>query len=69
MRLTSTLAYIHGMVGPTEATRTWEKDGLEVFSTETEADRLNVGAVNVGDGAEGFGVSRPARPEIPPLKS
>ncbi|KAF7982208.1 hypothetical protein HWV62_29392 [Athelia sp. TMB] len=69
MRLTSTLAYIHGMFGPIEATRTWEKDGLEVFSTETEADRLNVGTVNVGDGADGFGVSRPAKPEIPPLKS
>lgn len=46
------------MFGPVEATRTWKEDGTQLFSVETESDRLGVGPIDTVDGGATFGIAR-----------
>lgn len=58
MRITSPIAYIHLLFGPLEVHRTWTEDGLGIFCTESDIDRLNVGPFRTPEGMTVFGITR-----------
>lgn len=68
-RLTSPLPYIHALFGPVDSAKTWKEDGLELFSSETDVDRLDVGPVSAPDGELAFGVARAPEPRFKPTAS
>jgi hypothetical protein len=56
-RIVSPLPLFHYLFGPVDPHKTWERDHLDLFLTETEDDRLSVGRVAL-DGRQVFGVAR-----------
>ncbi|KAG8932300.1 hypothetical protein FRC00_000074, partial [Tulasnella sp. 408] len=43
LRIISSLPIVHALFGPVDSSRTWKNDGVEMFSTESEKDRLYIG--------------------------
>ncbi|KAG9044580.1 hypothetical protein FS837_007898 [Tulasnella sp. UAMH 9824] len=58
LRLTSSLPIVHALFGPVDSSRPWKSEGVEMFSTESETDRLYVGPVRSLTQGESFGFSR-----------
>ncbi|KAG8907625.1 hypothetical protein FRC01_007615 [Tulasnella sp. 417] len=58
LRITSSLPIVHALFGPVDCSRTWSKDGVEMFSTESEKDRLYVGPVKTQTEGDSFGFAR-----------
>ncbi|KAG8913760.1 hypothetical protein FRC01_004396 [Tulasnella sp. 417] len=58
LRITSSLPIVHALFGPVDCSRTWKNDGVEMFSTESETDRLYVGPVRTQTEGDSFGFAR-----------
>lgn len=58
LRIISSLPIVHALFGPVDSSRTWKNDGVEMFSTESERDRLYVGPVRSQAGGDSFGFAR-----------
>lgn len=58
LRITSSLPIIHALFGPVDSSRTWKNDGVEMFSTESEKDRLYVGPLRSQGKGDSFGFAR-----------
>ncbi|KAG8907626.1 hypothetical protein FRC01_007616 [Tulasnella sp. 417] len=58
LRITSSLPIVHALFGPVDCSRTWKTDGVEMFSTESEKDRLYVGPVKTQTEGDSFGFAR-----------
>ncbi|KIO22309.1 hypothetical protein M407DRAFT_28182 [Tulasnella calospora MUT 4182] len=58
LRFTSSLPIVHALFGPVDLSRTWKNDGVEMFSTESEKDRLYVGPVRSQIEGDSFGFAR-----------
>lgn len=58
LRITSSLPIVHALFGPVDCARTWKADGVEMFSTESEKDRLYVGPVGSQIEGASFGFAR-----------
>ncbi|KIO22307.1 hypothetical protein M407DRAFT_216733 [Tulasnella calospora MUT 4182] len=58
LRITSSLPIVHALFGPVDCSRTWKNDGVEMFSTDSEKDRLYVGPVRSQTEGDSFGFAR-----------
>ncbi|KAG8948018.1 hypothetical protein FRC04_010060 [Tulasnella sp. 424] len=58
LRITNSLPIVHALFGPVDSSRTWKDDGVEMFSTEAEKDRLYVGPVRSQTEGDSFGFAR-----------
>ncbi|KAG8932298.1 hypothetical protein FRC00_000072 [Tulasnella sp. 408] len=58
LRITSSLPIVHALFGPVDSSRTWKNEGVEMFSTESETDRLYIGPVQSQTQGESFGFAR-----------
>jgi len=58
MRITSPLPLVHSLFGPVDPARTWQEDGVYLFSAESDNDRLNIGPVTLPNGEAVFVITR-----------
>ncbi|KAG8913759.1 hypothetical protein FRC01_004395 [Tulasnella sp. 417] len=58
LRITSSLPIVHALFCPVDCSRTWNNDGVEMFSKESDKDRLYVGPVRTQTEGDSFSFAR-----------
>lgn len=57
-RIMSPLPLVYALYGRVDPVRTLEEDGVDLFGTESESDRLVIGPVTLANGETEFAIRR-----------